>query len=69
MTEHKEQAPEAPKPQKQKKSLWCRIGCVSSAVIFSRVFRRQDVVLQFQINIRQSQQKHLGMKLSLPLEY
>ena len=38
MTEHKEQAPEAPKPQKQKKSLWCRIGCVSSAVIFLPVF-------------------------------
>ena len=38
MTEHKEQAPEAPKPQKQKKSLWCRIGCVSSTVIFLPVF-------------------------------
>ena len=38
MTEHKEQAPEAPKPPKQKKSLWCRIGCVSSAVIFLPVF-------------------------------
>ena len=38
MTEHKEQAPEAPKSQKQKKSFWCRIGCVSSAVIFLPVF-------------------------------
>ena len=47
----------------------CRHFFISSAVVFSRVFRRQDVVLQFQINIHLLQRKHSGMKQSPPLEY